>query len=195
MDARLKLITGDITKIEVDAIVNAANSSLLGGGGVDGAIHRGAGPELLEACRLIGGCNTGQAKVTKGYNLPCKYIIHTVGPIWNPFDYYSKKSYFDFSEEKIEIPKKTEAEYEEDKRLLRNAYASCMKLAHDLKCKTIAFPNISTGVYGFPKDLAAEIALSEVSRWLDYGDRIDTVYFVCFDQENFDIYENQLTLF
>jgi O-acetyl-ADP-ribose deacetylase (regulator of RNase III) len=163
MTRRIKLIQGDITKIEVDAIVNAANTSLLGGGGVDGAIHRAAGPELLEACRLLGGCKTGEAKVTKGFKLPAKFIIHTVGPVWR---------------EGIQ----------DEEQLLAACYRNSLQLAAENGCKTVAFPNISTGVYHFPKDLAAKIAVREVTLFLEKNKVPETVVFVCFDKDNFDIY-------
>ncbi|RME08251.1 MAG: O-acetyl-ADP-ribose deacetylase, partial [Bacteroidetes bacterium] len=135
---RIKLIKGDITRLDVDAIVNAANRSLLGGGGVDGAIHRAAGPELLAHCRTMGGCETGEAVITPGFRLPARYVIHTVGPVYGSMP-------------------AIEAE-----RLLANAYRNSLELAAGHKLKVIAFPNISTGVYGFPKEKAAEIAISTV---------------------------------
>lgn len=164
---RIKLIQGDITGLKVDAIVNAANSSLMGGGGVDGAIHRAGGPAILEECREIvarqGRCGTGNAVITSGGNLPARFIIHTVGPVW-----YDGNS-------------------NEDK-LLENAYRNSLKLAVGNGIETIAFPNISTGVYGFPKAKAAEIAIRTVQESLEKSDRIKQVYFVCFDQENFELY-------
>jgi len=164
---RIKLIQGDITKLEVDAIVNAANSSLMGGGGVDGAIHRAGGPAILSECREIvarfGRCETGQAVITSGGNLPAKFVIHTVGPVWHG-------------------GKKNEVE------LLANAYLNSLKLALDHGVETIAFPNISTGIYGFPKEKAAEIAIRAVSEFLSKNLLLKQVYFVCFDQENFDLY-------
>lgn len=158
----VKLIKGDITQLKVDAIVNAANNSLLGGGGVDGAIHQNAGPELLEECKTLGGCATGEAKLTKGYNLPARFVIHTVGPVW-------------------------EGGHKREPELLESAYRSSLSIAMEKKLTSIAFPNISTGVYGFPKDLAAGIAYNSVMRFLDHS-RMD-IYFVCFDQENYDIYK------
>ena len=163
----IEVIQGDITKLRVDAIVNAANERLLGGGGVDGAIHRAAGNELLEECRKIGGCPTGEARITKGYNLPTKFVIHTVGPIWR-------------------------GGYVNEIDLLRNAYVNSLKLATDHKVESIAFPNISTGVYGFPKSAAAEIAINAVKNYLDKNKLPKKVYFVCFDDENFEIYQKKL---
>ena len=160
---RIRLIQGDITKLIVDAIVNAANTSLLGGGGVDGAIHRAAGPELLDACRLLGGCETGNAKITKGFNLPAKYVIHTVGPVW----YGGNQG---------------------EEELLAGCYRNSLKLVAENQCKTIAFPNISTGVYHFPKELAAKIAVHEVSDFLEKNSIPDGVIFVCFDRDNFELY-------
>ena len=165
--AKIELIQGDITKLEVDAIVNAANKSLLGGGGVDGAIHRAAGPELLEECKTLNGCETGQAKITKGYNLPAKYVIHTVGPVWSG------------------------GKYNEDD-LLTNCYRNSLKMASKHGLSTIAFPNISTGVYHFPKERAADIAISTVSDYLRENESFEKVYFVCFDNENYQIYQKKL---
>jgi len=163
----IELIKGDITLLEVDAIVNAANESLLGGGGVDGAIHRAAGSLLLEECRKIGGCPTGEARITKGYNLKAKYVIHTVGPIWR-------------------------GGINDESLLLRNAYTNSLKLAHDNAIKSIAFPNISTGVYGFPKKLAAEIAVKVVKSFLEKNKYPQKVIFACFDDENYAIYSGLL---
>ncbi|CAM2802478.1 O-acetyl-ADP-ribose deacetylase [Chryseobacterium flavum] len=168
---KIELIKGDITKIHVDAIVNAANSSLLGGGGVDGAIHRAGGPQILEECRMIrnrqGKCKTGEAVVTNAGNLPAKYVIHTVGPVWNGNE-------------------------EKESKLLANCYYNSLKLAESLGVKTIAFPNISTGVYRFPKELAGKIAVDEVIKF--HSDIIEKVIFVCFDDENELIYKKLLDL-
>jgi O-acetyl-ADP-ribose deacetylase len=164
---RISVLNGDITQLKVDAVVNAANSSLLGGGGVDGAIHRAAGQQLLEECKTLHGCITGEAKMTKGYLLPAKYIIHTVGPVW-----YGGNS--------------GEAEK------LANCYRNSLELSQEYLCKTIAFPNISTGVYRFPKEKAAEIAVNEVTSFLDKHPFIEKVYFVCFDSDNLNIYQNIL---
>ncbi len=154
----IKLIKGDITKIDcVEAIVNAANSSLLGGGGVDGAIHRAAGPELLAECRLLGGCKTGQAKITKAYKLPCEYIIHTVGPVWNG------------------------GSHNEDK-LLTDCYYNSLALAGEKHIRTIAFPSVSTGIYAFPVERAAKIAISTAKEYLKENKGIfDMVMWVLFD--------------
>ena len=164
---RIELIKGDITKLKVDAIVNAANSSLLGGGGVDGAIHRAAGPELLEECRSLNGCKTGEAKITKGYDLPAIYVIHTVGPIWR---------------EGIQ----------NETQLLRSAYQNSLELAAAYPISTLAFPNISTGVYGFPKELAGKIAVNTVNAFLKTNSTIEKVIFVVYDEENYEIYEGLL---
>ena len=165
----IELIKGDITKINADAIVMAANSSLLGGGGVDGAIHRAGGKQILEECMVIrnrqGKCKTGEAVVTSGGNLSAKYVIHTVGPIWNN-------------------------DVEKCSKLLANCYKNSLKLAESLNVKTIAFPNISTGVYRFPKELAAKIAVQEVQDF--ESDVIEKVIFVCFDEENVEIYRKLL---
>jgi len=165
----IELIKGDITKIQADAIVNAANSSLLGGGGVDGAIHRAGGKQILEECIQIrnrqGKCKTGEAVVTNAGNLPAKYVIHTVGPIWN-------------------------GDEEKCSKLLANSYKNSLKLAETLNLKTIAFPNISTGVYRFPKELAAKIAIHEANNF--QSNTLEKIIFVCFDDENEDIYKKLL---
>lgn len=166
---KIELIKGDITKIKVDAIVNAANSSLMGGGGVDGAIHRAGGPAILEECKKIvakqGGCKTGEAVITTGGDLPAKYVIHTVGPVWNG-------------------GKKKEAE------LLASCYKNSLNLAMENKISSVAFPNISTGIYGYPKKEAAEIAVNTVREFLQQNDFINKVYFVCFDEENYQLYKS-----
>jgi len=164
----IKVIQGDITQIKVDAIVNAANTSLLGGGGVDGAIHRAGGKSILEECIVIrdkqGGCNVGEAVITNAGNLPAKFVIHTVGPIWRGGN-------------------------DNEDQLLLNAYRNSLQLAIDNNVQSISFPNISTGVYGFPKERAANIALSTVFDYLKSDHVIKDVIFVCFDRENFDIYD------
>lgn len=167
MEKMVEVIKFDITQLSVDAIVNAANSSLLGGGGVDGAIHRAAGPQLLAECRLLGGCPTGEAKITKGYNLQAKYVIHTVGPIW----YGGIRN---------------------EPELLRNAYLNSLKLALQNRLSSIAFPNISTGVYGFPKQTAAEIAIRVVNNFIKENKYPQKVIFACFDDENYSIYRKLL---
>jgi O-acetyl-ADP-ribose deacetylase (regulator of RNase III) len=167
MDERIELTREDITKMKVDAIVNAANRTLLGGGGVDGAIHRAAGRELLEECKTLNGCDTGDAKITKGYLLPAKYVIHTVGPVWRGGH-------------------KNEAEK------LESCYRKSLELATAHNCATIAFPNISTGIYGYPKREAAEIALKTVKDYLKENELPEKVYFVCFDEENYRIYDELL---
>ncbi len=155
---------GDITKLDADAIVNAANSSLLGGGGVDGAIHRAAGPELVAECRMLHGCKPGQAKATKGYRLPAKHVIHTVGPVWNGG-----------GADKAET--------------LANCYRNSLAVAKGLGAGTIAFPAISTGIYGYPRDEAAAIAVRETTA---AADRFDRILLVAFDRETFDLYEAAL---
>lgn len=163
MNPRIEILEGDITKQKVDAIVNAANPTLLGGGGVDGAIHRAAGPQLLEECRKLRGCATGEAKITKGYNLPAKHVIHTVGPVWH------------------------DGQHGED-QLLANCYRNSLRLAVEHGIKTIAFPAISTGAYGFPADRAARIALYETDRFLAQNPSIEKVVFVCFGQAAYQTY-------
>jgi len=161
------VVKGDITKQAVDAIVNAANTSLLGGGGVDGAIHRAAGPELLEECQKLKGCPTGQAKITKGYHLPAKWVIHAVGPVWR------------------------DGRHEEE-RLLASCYYESLALAKANSVKSVAFPSISTGAYRFPIDRACRIAVNEVRRFLKGSAQPESVLFVCFDDENFDCYAEVL---
>jgi len=164
---RIKIIDGDITKQNVEAIVNAANNSLLGGGGVDGAIHRAAGPELLEECRKLKGCPTGQAKITKGYSLPAKWVIHTVGPIWR-------------------------GGKENEDEMLANCYRSCFSLVETHNIKTIAFPSISTGAYGFPIKRASKIALREANIFLERNSSLEKAVFVCFGEKDYDCYRKAL---
>lgn len=168
---QIEVIKGDITRIKADAIVNAANSSLLGGGGVDGAIHRAGGPAILEECKKIvakqGGCSTGEAVITTAGNLPAKFVIHTVGPVW----YGGRQN---------------------EKELLANCYKNALQLAVTHHCKTIAFPNISTGVYRFPKDEAAIIAVNTVNEFLMQTDVVEKVFFVCFDDENFELVQKAI---
>lgn len=168
---KIKVILGDITKIEADAIVNAANSTLLGGGGVDGAIHRAGGSEILDDCKRIvakqGGCDTGEAVITTAGKLPAKYVIHTVGPVWY-----------------------NETRNEDEK--LKNCYLNSLKLAVEKNCKTIAFPAISTGVYRFPKDKAAKITINAIKQFLDKDNTIEEVILVCFDNENYNLLTQEL---
>jgi O-acetyl-ADP-ribose deacetylase (regulator of RNase III) len=169
--SRVKLIIEDITKLEVDAIVNAANTSLLGGGGVDGAIHRAGGPQILEECKAIrnkqGGCAVGEAVITTGGRLKAKYVIHTVGPVWNGGN-------------------------KNEETLLANAYYNSLRLAEKHEIQTLAFPNISTGIYGFPKKNAAEIAIQTVRSFLAEDVFMKEIIFCCFDKENFEIYTTLL---
>ena len=165
---RLQIIQGDITHCTTDAIVNAANTSLLGGGGVDGAIHRAAGPELLAECRTLHGCETGEAKATKGYRLPCRYVIHTPGPVWHGGTCG-----------------------EADK--LAACYRNSLTIASELGCKTVAFPSISTGVYHFPLPQAACIAVNTILAYLHAHDEIEQVAMVCFDANTFAAYQQALT--
>lgn len=168
-NALIHVVQTDLTTMNVDAVVNAANSSLLGGGGVDGAIHRRAGPALLAECRSLGGCATGEAKITAGYGLPAKYVIHTVGPVWQD-------------------GKHDEAD------LLANCYQNCMRLAMEHDIHSIAFPCISTGIYGFPKPQAAQIAVATVDAFLRQHDSKIQVLFCCFSQTDADIYRRLLRL-
>ncbi len=164
---RMKIQEGDITKLRVDAIVNAANEQLLGGGGVDGAIHAGAGPDLLQECRRIGGCPTGEARITKGYRLPARHVIHTVGPIW-------------------------QGGAEGEEALLASCYRLSLQLAVDHGLGSIAFPAISTGVYRFPPGLAAEIAVSTVVDFLTGAETMEKVVFCCFGQASVDAHQQAL---
>lgn len=163
MHKRVQIVEGDITKQQVDAIVNAANTSLLGGGGVDGAIHRAAGPELLEETKKIGGCPTGEARVSKGYRLPAKWVIHTVGPVWKGGN-------------------------KNEENLLASCYKNSLQAAQDLGIRTIAFPSISTGAYGFPLERATEIALGETKNFLESNKTLTKVVFVCFGEKAVNTY-------
>jgi O-acetyl-ADP-ribose deacetylase (regulator of RNase III) len=165
---RILIVSGDITRLDVDAIVNAANSSLLGGGGVDGAIHRAAGPQLVEECRTLGGCPTGEAKITKGYRLPARHVIHTVGPVWSGGN-------------------------RREDEMLANCYHNSLALAQRNGLRTIAFPAISTGIYGFPRERAARIAVAEAIRFLANSDLPEQVTFVCHDPETRAFYKSALT--
>ncbi len=164
MNQKIEIIKGDITTMKVDVIVNAANSSLLGGGGVDGAIHRAGGPQILEDCQAVrarqGGCPTGEAVITRAGKLPAQYVIHTVGPVWH-------------------------GGQNQEPEKMANCYRNSLQLAVDHGCRTIAFPNISTGIYGYPKEAAAKIALETVTEFLSQHDEIEKVVFVCFDDENY----------
>ena len=172
--AKIEIIQGDITRIAVDAIVNAANSSLMGGGGVDGAIHRAGGPQILEECRKIvarqGGCPTGEAVITTAGRLPSKYVIHTVGPVWRGGN-------------------------SGEHNLLASCYTSSIKLAAAHQCNAIAFPNISTGVYGFPKNEAAQVAIETVHTTLQQESSVSLIIMVCFDAENFELLQMELERF
>lgn len=163
----IKIVQGDITKAQVDAIVNAANTTLMGGGGVDGAIHRAAGPGLYMACRKFNGCPTGEARITSGFNLPAKYIIHTPGPIWHGGD-------------------------GEERQLLANSYRNSLLLAEENDCRTVAFPSISTGVYAFPLVIAAPIALNTIRDFLDTAEAVREVTMVCFDPQTLTAYRQAL---
>jgi O-acetyl-ADP-ribose deacetylase (regulator of RNase III) len=167
MDPRVHVERGDITEVEADAIVNAANTQLKGGGGVDGAIHRSAGPKLLDECKQLGGCPTGSAKATGAYNLPARYVFHAVGPVWKGGD-------------------KGEAD------LLASCYQTCLELAIEKDCESIAFPAISTGVYGYPIDQACKVALETIEDFLAGDDQLQSVRLVCFSEEVYQAYRNLL---
>ncbi|HAM08934.1 MAG TPA: O-acetyl-ADP-ribose deacetylase [Bacteroidales bacterium] len=167
MKNRIDLIKGDITTLEVEAIVNAANKSLLGGGGVDGAIHIAAGPDLIDECKSLNGCETGKSKITKGYRLKAKHIIHTVGPVWY-------------------------GGYRDEHELLASCYQSSLEIAREQKIRTIAFPGISTGIYGFPREMAALIAVSETRRFLMKNKYPEKVTFVTFTDDNYETYRRLL---
>lgn len=164
---KIEVVLGDITRQQLDAIVNAANCSLLGGGGVDGAIHRAAGPELLAECRGLNGCRTGEAKITKGYRLPAKYVIHTPGPVWHGGG-------------------------NNEEALLASCYRSCLELAVENGCRTVGFPSISTGVYRFPLERAARIAMSSIGAFLKENSQPELVRMVCFDRNTMEYYERAL---
>lgn len=163
----VKVIEGDITKVQVDAIVNAANTTLMGGGGVDGAIHRAAGPALYAACEKFGGCPTGEARITSGFNLPARYIIHTPGPVWHGGN-------------------------NGEDQLLANSYRNSLKLAEANGCRTVAFPSISTGVYSFPLDRAARIAVRTINEFLQTASHVEEVTMVCFDLVTAKAYRNAI---
>jgi O-acetyl-ADP-ribose deacetylase (regulator of RNase III) len=167
INTRIQVIEADITALEVDAIVNAANSSLLGGGGVDGAIHRAAGPELLAECRTLGGCKTGQVKMTRGYRLAARHVIHAVGPVYDGGGYGEAK-------------------------LLASCYVNALRVAGEAGLKSVAFPCISTGVYGYPKDEACEVAVSAVIRWLAKHELPERVIFCCFGEEDAELYRERI---
>ena len=167
MGNKIEIHKGDITKLSVDAIVNAANTSLLGGAGVDGAIHRAAGPKLLEYNKKLGGCPTGEARISPGFNLPAKHVISTVGPVWNGGN-------------------------RNEDELLANCYRNSLRIAFENNIKTLAFPSISTGVYRFPVERASKIAVKEVKDFLDKNPSIEKVIFVCFDDKTYDVYKNIL---
>lgn len=166
-DSRMTVVEGDITRLSVDAVVNAANESLLGGGGVDGAIHRAAGPELLEQCRKLGGCPTGEARITPGFRMAARHIIHTVGPVWQGGE-------------------------EDEDALLASCYRNSLSLAEENGARTLAFPAISTGAYGFPSERAVAIAIEAVTSYLSMTEAIDLVVFCCFDKQTAALYASAL---
>lgn len=168
MMSKVAVIQDDITRLQVDAIVNAANSSLLGGSGVDGSIHRVAGRELLDECRLLGSCKTGEAKLTKGYKLPAQYVVHTVGPVWKGGD-------------------------DKESELLTACYKNSLQIAHDLQLSSIAFPCISTGAYRYPKELAANVAIAAVKDFLSTPNSLKCIIFCCFAEEDYLIYQHLLS--
>jgi O-acetyl-ADP-ribose deacetylase len=168
MNEKIEIIKGDITTLKIDAIVNAANTTLLGGGGVDGAIHHAAGPGLLHECENLHGCATGDAKITKGYKLPAKFVIHTVGPVWNGGKY-------------------------KENELLESCYYRCLTLAVENNIKTIAFPSISTGAYRFPIEQASSIAINTVTKFLKINSSIEKIFFVCFCENDFSVYQDKLS--
>ena len=176
MNNRMEAVQGDITRMKVDAIVNAANSSLLGGGGVDGAIHRAAGPELVAECATLGGCATGEAKITRGCHLPAKYVIHTVGPVWHGGTHDPSTSSGTFVEEK----------------LLADCYRNSLRIAAERGLKTVAFPAISTGVYRFPPERACRIAVDTAREFLAEHPAVEKVSFVCFDTLTFGLYKKAI---
>ena len=169
MKSKIHIIKGDITTQHVEAIVNAANNSLLGGGGVDGAIHRAAGKELLEECKTLNGCETGEAKITNGYKLPAKYVIHTVGPVWKGGN-------------------------KNEEKLLEGCYRNSLKLAVEHNIKTIAFPSISTGVYRYPIEKASKVAIKTIYDFLQQHESVKKVVIVCFSQSDYDVYRENLDM-
>jgi len=168
LKSRIEVLQGDITKLKVDAIINAANASLLGGGGVDGAIHRAAGQELLQYCRTLKGCPTGEAKITPGFNLPSKFVIHTVGPVWRGGNY-------------------------NEEVLLSNCYNNSLRIAVENKLKAIAFPAISTGIYGYPVEEASKVAINAVLEFIASNNSIEKVIFMCYDERTYSVYKRLIS--